>query len=67
MEAILPMAKASNDSISKIIRDLNELQEARNRAAHRGTMLEMGGMQEMRNICASVLNSLDEHLVKPNT
>ncbi len=63
-EAILPMAKVQNDGIARIARDMNELQEARNRAAHRGTMLEMGGMKEMRSVCASVLNSLDEHLVK---
>ena len=63
-EAILPMAKVQNDGIARIARDMNELQEARNRAAHRGTMLEMGGMKEMRSVCASVLNSLDEHLLK---
>jgi hypothetical protein len=64
IEALLPMAKFQNDGVAKIARDMNELQEARNRAAHRGTMLEMGGMTEMRAICASVLNSLDAHLIK---
>jgi hypothetical protein len=64
LEAILPMANGNNDGIVKIAREMNELQEARNRAAHRGTMLEMGNMQEMRGLCASVLNSLNEHLVK---
>ena len=57
------MAKVQNDGVAKIARDMNELQEVRNRAAHRGTMLEMGGMKEARGICASVLNSLDEHLI----
>ncbi len=62
-EPILPMAKVQNDGVAKIARDMNELQEVRNRAAHRGTMLEMGGMKEARAICALVLNSLDEHLI----
>lgn len=41
---------------------MNDLQDVRNRAAHRGTILEMRNMGEMRALCAAVLNDLDSHL-----
>ena len=64
MDPLLPMAKSSNDGIAKLARDMNDLQEARNLAAHRGTMLEVANIQEMRGICSKVLNSLHEHLIQ---
>jgi hypothetical protein len=63
MEPLLPLMKSDNDGICRIAKGMNELQDARNRAAHRGTMLEMRNMQEMRDLCASLLNDLDGHLI----
>lgn len=63
MEPLLPLIKTDNDGICRIAKGMNELQDARNRAAHRGTILEMGNMQEMRDLCASLLNDLDGHLL----
>ena len=63
LEPLFPLAKSSSDGICRIARAMNELQEARNKAAHRGTMLDMSNMQETRDLCASLLNDLDAHLL----
>ena len=60
-EPLFPLKNATSDKIVKIARDMNDLQEARNKAAHRATMLEMGNLHEMRLLCTSVLNSLRQH------
>ncbi len=62
MEPLFPISKPHSDSIARIARAMNDLQDVRNRAAHRGTILEMRNMGEMRALCAAVLNDLDSHL-----
>jgi hypothetical protein len=63
MAPLFPLAKSTSDGIGRIARAMNDLQDARNRAAHRGTILEKENMQEIRDLCAALLNDLDAHLV----
>jgi len=63
MAPLFPLAKSTSDGIGRIARAMNDLQDARNRAAHRGTILEKENMQEIRDLCAALLNDLDSHLV----
>ena len=62
IDPLFPLAKSHSDGIARIARAMNDLQDERNRAAHRGTILEMRNMQEMRSLCAALLNDLDVHL-----
>ncbi|MEI6833037.1 MAG: hypothetical protein WCL28_03520 [bacterium] len=61
MDSLFPMLKSSNDGVCRIARAMNDLQEARNRAAHRGTVLEKDNMKELRDLSAALLNDLDHH------
>lgn len=61
MESLFPSMKSVNDGICRIARAMNDLQEARNRAAHRGTVLEKDNIKELRDLSTSVLNDLALH------
>jgi HEAT repeat protein len=61
MDSLFPMLKSSNDGVCRIARAMNDLQEARNRAAHRGTVLEKDNIKELRDLSAALLNDLDQH------
>lgn len=61
MDSLFPMLKSSNDGVCRIARAMNDLQEARNRAAHRGTVLEKDNIKELRELSAALLNDLDTH------
>ena len=62
LEPLFPMVKSNNDSICRIARAMNDLQDARNRAAHRGTVLEKENIKELRGLSSALLNDLDSHL-----
>ena len=61
MDSLFPMLKSSNDGVCRIARAMNDLQEARNRAAHRGTVLEKDNIKDLRDLSAALLNDLDQH------
>jgi hypothetical protein len=65
IEPIFPIAKPQNELIARLARAMNDLQDLRNRAAHRGTILEMKNMYDMRSLCVGLLNDLDIHLRLP--
>ena len=50
-----------NDVVCRIARATTDLQEARNRAAHRGTVLEKDNIKELCDLSAALLNHLDQH------
>jgi HEAT repeat protein len=62
LEPLFPLPKSSNEAVCRIARAMNDLQEARNRAAHRGTVLEKDHIKELRDLSAALLNDLDSYL-----
>jgi hypothetical protein len=62
LEPLFPIPKSSNEAVCRIARAMNDLQEARNRAAHRGTVLEKDHIKELRDLSAALLNDLDSYL-----
>jgi hypothetical protein len=60
LPAILPIRDCRNRNICEIAAVLNRLQEVRNLAAHRGTMLQLSSLGEVRAESLRILNRLIE-------
>jgi hypothetical protein len=60
LKPIIPILDCPTERINKISAQMNLLQEARNRAAHRGTLLLQNQIATVRDHCYGVLNELSE-------
>ena len=55
---ILNVRHADNETICEVVLRMNALQEWRNMAAHRGTMLESAELSRLRQRCIDIINVL---------
>ncbi|OVE82542.1 hypothetical protein BVY03_00735 [bacterium K02(2017)] len=62
LKSIFNFKSAQNAHICKIAAQMNDLQEARNQAAHRGTMLETAELEEIRKLSFDLLEKLGDLL-----
>lgn len=58
VKAIFPLTQADNEPIKKIAQLLNDLQEVRNRAAHRGILFDKAELQNIRYESLRLLGAL---------
>ncbi len=62
IEPLFTLADASNQLVSELAVEMNSLQELRNHAAHRATLLRSAKLVELREISFKVLNGLTRAL-----
>lgn len=58
-EAIFSLKTTASHSVGQLARSLNQLQELRNLAAHRGTLRESNPVVELRGLCFAALNEME--------
>jgi hypothetical protein len=59
---LLPLARVDSEVVLALAAQLNDLQETRNRAAHRGTVLPWPEVDDVRRATLALLTALDEML-----